>query len=295
MNMADTKKPLTRIMSFSGKYEMRNLTVFDIQKQKGKGKLSQTLPASPEEASAAEESGIDWLNVRYDPNRPEIAKNIRDAAPNTFMTFAMPAKNLPSIDETLRVAFDAMEIGADSIMCGTWSLESISALAKANVPAQGHVGLIPRRSTWTGGLKAVGKKFEQSKKVFDDIRALENAGAWAVEVEVIPSKVLEIISPKTKLVTCSIGAGSGGDVQFLFAQDLLGDGQGPFPRHSKQYCNLNEVRMEMQVMRKNAFKQFDQEIKNGLFPSPKFEVKSNYEEIEKLEKYIEKFDSWSVQ
>ena len=52
--------------------------------------------------------------------------------------------------------------------------------------------------------------------------------------------------------------------------------------------------MEMQVMRKNAFKQFDREIKNGLFPSPEFEVKSNYEEIEKLEKYIEKFDSLKV-
>ena len=130
----------------------------------------------------------------------------------------------------------------------------------------------------------------KSKKVFDDIRALENAGAWAVEVEVIPSKVLEIISPKTKLVAGSIGAGSGGDVQFLFAQDLLGDGPRPFPRHSKQYCNLNEIRIQMQVMRKNAFKQFDQEIKNGLFPSPEYEVKSHYEEIEKLEKYIEKFD-----
>ena len=62
-----------------------------------------------------------------------------------------------------------------------------------------------------------------------------------------------------------------------------------------QYCDLNYVGMEMQVLRKNAFKQFDPEIKNGLFPSPEFEVESNYAEIEKLEKYIEKFDSWPVQ
>ena len=156
-------------MSFSGNYERRNFTVFDIKNSKGKRKLSQILPNSVEEASAAEESGIDWLNVRFDPQNPALAKEIRKAAPCTFMTFAMPAKNFSSKRDALAVAFSAMELGADSIMCSTWSLEFISALAKHGVPTQGHVGLVPRRSTWTGGLKAVGKKFEQSKKIFDDI------------------------------------------------------------------------------------------------------------------------------
>jgi 3-methyl-2-oxobutanoate hydroxymethyltransferase len=205
------------------------------------------------------------------------------------MTFAMPAKNIPSKQTALKLAFEAMEMGADSIMCSTWSLEHILALANAGVPAQGHVGLVPRRSTWTGGLRAVGKTFDQSKKMFGDIKALEEVGAWAVEVEVVPSAVLEAITKKTNLVTCSIGSGGGGDVQFLFAEDILGDSLNPFPRHSKQYCNLIKIREEMQELRKIAFSQFNAEVKNGSFPSKEFEVTSSEEELKKLKDYLSNF------
>ena len=287
--MKSPKEPLKKTVTFTGEYVEKNFTVFDIQSLKGKRKLSQTLPSTPEEATAAEQSGIDWLNVRYDPQNPKLAEQIRKSAPTTFMTFAMPAKNMPSKEDALRLAFEAMEIGADSIMCSTWSLELILTLANAGVPAQGHVGLVPRRSTWTGGLRAVGKTFDQSQKIFDDIKALEEVGAWAVEVEVVPSAVLEAITKKTSLVTCSIGSGGGGDVQFLFAQDILGDSLNPFPRHSKQYCNLIKIREEMQELRKIAFSQFNAEVKNGLFPSKEFEVTSTEEELKKLTDYLSNF------
>jgi len=270
--MKSPKEPLKKTVTFTGEYVEKNFTVFDIQNLKGKRQLSQTLPSTPEESTAAEQSGIDWLNVRYDPQNPKLAEQIRKSAPNTFMTFAMPAKNIASKQTALKLAFEAMEMGADSIMCSTWSLEHILALANAGVPAQGHVGLVPRRSTWTGGLRAVGKTFDQSKKIFGDIKALEEVGAWAVEVEVVPSAVLEAITKKTNLVTCSIGSGGGGDVQFLFAEDILGDSLNPFPRHSKQYCNLIKIREEMQELRKIAFSQFNAEVKNGTFPSKQFEV-----------------------
>lgn len=287
--MKSSNKPLKKTVTFIGEYVEKNFTVFDIQSLKGKRKLSQTLPSTSEEASAAAQSGIDWLNVRYDPQNPKLAEQIRKSAPNTFMTFAMPAKNIPSKEGALRLAFEAMEMGADSIMCSTWSLEFIHALANAGVPAQGHVGLVPRRSTWTGGLRAVGKTFDQSRKVFDDIKALEEVGAWAVEVEVVPSEVLEAITKKTSLITSSIGSGGGGDVQFLFAQDILGDSPNPFPRHSKQYCNLIKTRNEMQELRKKAFSQFNTEVKNGSFPSKEFEVTSTKEELKKLKDYLSNF------
>ena len=287
--MTSDTNPLKRTVTFTGEYVEKNFTVFDIQSFKGKRKLSQTLPSTPEEAVAAYEGGIDWLNVRFDPKNPKRTEEIRKSVPNTFMTFAMPPTNVPSKNAALRLAFEAMEMGADSIMCSTWSLELIQDVANAGVPAQGHVGLVPRRSTWTGGLRAVGKTFDQSQKLFEDIMALERAGAWAVEVEVVPSAVLDAISKKTNLITCSIGSGAGGDVQFLFAQDILGDSLDPYPRHSKQYCNFIKIREEMQKVRKAAFSQFNHEVKNGLFPSEEFEVTLSEKELKKLRDYLSEF------
>ena len=70
-------------------------------------------------------------------------------------------------------------------------------------------GLVPRRSTWTGGLRAVGKTLDEAMKVYRDIKALENAGAYAVEVEVIPEELLREITKRTSLLTSSIGGGGG--------------------------------------------------------------------------------------
>ena len=77
-----------------------------------------------------------------------------------------------------------MEIGADAVMT-QWSPEFIEAATKAGIPVQGHAGLVPRRSTWTGGLKAVGKTLEEAIWIYNQIKSFENAGAYAVEVEVI--------------------------------------------------------------------------------------------------------------
>ena len=180
-----------------------------------------------------------------------------------------------------------MEMGADSIICGTWSLKFINALSDAGIPTEGHLGLVPRKSTWTGGLKAVGKSINQAKKLYNDLKDLENAGAWAVEIEVIPSDILAILSPKTSLITSSIGGGKG-DIQFLFAEDILGDSQGPFPRHSKQYAELYKLRSQMQEIRIEAFRKFIKEVKNDQFPSKEFEVSVEEEVKSELIEYIDK-------
>ena len=184
---------LKTVVSINGEYSKRNLTVFDIQSLKGQRQLTKTLPFSPEEAAAAEEAGIETLNVRYNPERPELASDIRKAAPNTFMTFAMPMNVAKSSYEVLNACFNAMELGADSIMCGGWSLDFVEVAAKSGLPVEGHVGLVPRKSTWTGGLKAVGKTFVQAEQLFLDLRHLEEAGAWAVEIEVVPQNILNVL------------------------------------------------------------------------------------------------------
>jgi 3-methyl-2-oxobutanoate hydroxymethyltransferase len=262
-----SKRGLKRIMTLGGAYGTRNYTVKDLRDLKGKRVLVETLPFSPEEAAAAEEAGIDTMKVRFDPKRPELAAEIRKAAPNTFMSFSVPLVAAATEAEAVRLAYTAMELGADAVMC-QWSPRFISAAAEAGVPVQGHAGLIPRKSTWTGGLRAVGKTLDEALWIYQEIKRLEQAGAWAVEVEVIPAALLAEITKRTTLLTSSIGAGSGGDIQFLFAEDILGNNRPPYPRHSKQYRNLYKMREALQAERIAGFKDFIQDVQSGGFPGP---------------------------
>ena len=258
---------LNRIMTLGGAYGTRNYTVKDLRDQKGVRVLVETVPFSPEEAAAAEEAGIDTMKVRFDPNNPEPAIAMRQAAPHTFMAFSVPLVAAASEEEAVRLGYKAMSAGADAIMC-QWSPKFISAAAEAGIPVQGHAGLVPRKSTWTGGLKAVGKNIEEAIWVYQEIKKFEDAGAYAVEVEVIPEDLLKEISKRTTLLTSSIGAGSGGDMQFLFAEDILGNNPPPYPRHSKQYRELYKLKQQMQELRVGGFREFIQDIKEGVFPGP---------------------------
>ena len=99
---------MKKVVLVTGEYAQRNYTVFDIIGLKGKRQLTKTLPFLVEEAEAAEQAGIDTMNIRYNPERPEIAKHLREAAPNTFMSFAMPMQSAKSKKDALKFAFDAM-------------------------------------------------------------------------------------------------------------------------------------------------------------------------------------------
>ena len=260
-----TMRGLTRVMTLGGAYGTRNYTVKGLRDQKGKRVLVETLPFSAEEAAAAEEAGIDTMKVRFDPTRPELAAEIRRAAPNTFMAFSVPLVAAASETEAVRLGYQAMAIGADAVMC-QWSPRFIAAAAEAGIPVQGHAGLVPRKSTWTGGLRAVGKSLDEALWIYREIKALEAAGAYAVEVEVIPSELLAEITKRTSLLTSSIGAGGGGDIQFLFAEDILGNNRPPYPRHSKQYRTLYKMRETMQAERVAGFKEYIADVQSGAFP-----------------------------
>ena len=262
---------LTRVMGLGGAYGTRNYTVKGLRDRKGKRVLTETLPFSVEEAAAAQEAGIDTMKVRFDPNNPASAAAVRQAAPNTFMAFSVPLIAAATADEAVRIGYRAMEVGADAIMC-QWSPRLISAAAEAGIPVQAHAGLVPRKSTWTGGLRAVGKTLDEALWVYQEIKRFEEAGAYAVEVEVIPSELLAEISKRTSLMTSSIGAGSGGDIQFLFAEDILGNNPPPYPRHSKQYRDVYKLQQALQAERIGGFKDYIADVQSGGFPGPEHTI-----------------------
>jgi 3-methyl-2-oxobutanoate hydroxymethyltransferase len=271
----DTENPKSKqFYSMNGAFVSRFHTIRDVINLKGKRPLTQILANSEEEAEAAEAAGIDMINVRWMPDAPNQSMAIRNAAGRTLTTFCMPLTKYVSEAEALRGAFDAMEAGADGIYC-CWNIRFIAAVAEAGIPVQGHAGLVPRKSTWTGGLRAVGKTLDEALGIYRYMKALEDVGAWAVESEVIPHRIMAELTKRTSLVTISLGSGSGGDVQYLFAQDILGDGEPPFPRHAKLYRKFYEIRRQMQRERVAAFKEFAEEAKSGQFPGDNLVVNVN--------------------
>ncbi|WP_198953740.1 3-methyl-2-oxobutanoate hydroxymethyltransferase [Rhodopirellula sp. MGV] len=267
------ERGLHRTMTLGGQYALRNHTIKHLQDLKGKTVLTETMPFTVREAVAAEEAGIDTLKVKFDPANPASALELRQAAPNTFMTFCIGLTKIATAAEAVRAGYVAMEAGADGIMC-QWGPEFIRAVSDAGIPVEAHAGLVPRLSTWTGGLRAVGKTIDEALWVFQQIKSFEEAGAWAVEVEVVPAELLAQISRRTRLVTSSIGAGSGGDIQFMFAEDILGNHAPPFPRHTKQYRNLYKMEQAIQAERVEGFREYIDDVKNGRFPGPEHTVKA---------------------
>ena len=270
-----------------GEYGLRNYTIKHLQSLKGKAVLTETMPFSTSEAIAAEEAGIDTMKVKFDPKNPSNAVAIRKAAPYTFMTFCIGLTKVATVQEAVRAGFDAMEAGADAIMC-QWGPDFIQAVSSVGIPVQAHAGLVPRLSTWTGGLKAVGKTMEEAMWIFEQIKSFEVAGAWAVEVEVVPAELLAEISRRTTLVTSSIGAGSGGDIQFMFAEDILGNHSPPYPRHTKQYRNLYKMEQAIQLERVEGFRDYIKDVKSGGFPGPEHVIKAP-EGL--MEKFVSRLDA----
>ncbi|WP_413988262.1 3-methyl-2-oxobutanoate hydroxymethyltransferase [Labrys okinawensis] len=244
-------------------------TVADLRAIKGKKQLTMLRVLTLEEAEAAERAGVDIVSIP-----PELMLNpqYRDAAPSLF---SMPGDNFYEIgtaDDFVRWAFRLYKAGADAVYCSA-SYATVKRMADEAIPVIGHVGLIPSRKTWTGGFKAVGKTAETALQVFEAVKQLEAAGAFGAEIEVVPAEVAEAISQRTSLFLLSMGAGTGCDAQYLFAEDILGTNRGHMPRHSKVYRNFAAEYERLQAERVAAFSEFVADVNSMAYPEEKHIVR----------------------
>tara|TARA_B100000029_G_scaffold511846_1_gene606929 strand:+ start:716 stop:1558 length:843 start_codon:yes stop_codon:yes gene_type:complete len=278
------KKKYKRVFSINNDLGYRNYTVRDIIQLKGKKKLTQIRVTNAEEAAAAEEAGIDLLLTGPGP---EFLK-IRKAAAKTFMTVGVPFIQNPSKRDATKKAFEIIEAGADSLMCQNWNLDWMKHLSKFRIPFQSHVGFIPRRTTWIGGIRSFGKKANEALELFKDIKDIEETGAWGIEVELVPENILDIITKRTSLVTISIGSGIAADAQFLFAEDILGQSEIVFPRHAKKYKNFNKILDDIQKERILAFKQYKKDVQQNKYPTKKHVISIDKIELNNFRKFLKK-------
>ena len=238
------------------------LTVMDLLALKGQRQLAYVQVTCDEEVEAADEAGKDMIGTAFIPERAHLA----GLAKNTHFQFGLPWGPHASADEALRTAMAAMKAGAQSVYCGM-SPAVVEVLSREGVPVICHIGLVPPKATWTGGYKAVGRTLEQARKLLDQVRDFENAGAFAVEMEVIPAELAAAITQRTSMLTISLGSGGGCDVQYLFSADLLGENRGHIPRHAKSYRNFAAERDRMQAERVAAYREYIADVASGAFPA----------------------------
>jgi 3-methyl-2-oxobutanoate hydroxymethyltransferase len=249
-------------------------TVADLRALKGKRVLTQVLVRSTEEAAAAAQAGIEMVSV----DETDWSPAYRAAMPNTFVTVGLQYGQRVTAENYLRAAFSAMNIGADAVYSAA-STETIARMYAEGIPVVSHIGLIPTRCTWTGGFKAVGTTAASALKVWRDALRLEEAGAFAVEVEVVPDRIAAEISKRTSLFTLSMGGGSHCDCQYLFAEDILGMHCDHYPRHSKRYRDFRSEFTRLQMQRVAAFQEFRCDVESRAYPAPEHCVRISDAEL----------------
>jgi 3-methyl-2-oxobutanoate hydroxymethyltransferase len=236
-------------------------TVAGLRALKGKRQLTMLFVDTVDEAAAASAAGIDILSIIDPVWTPEM----RAAAGDCFVQVGLLYGPLCTYEDYIRAAHRVIMIGGDAVYCAA-SLDTIARLAAEGIPVISHVGLIPSKATWTGGFKAVGKTADSAINIYKHVKQLETAGAIGAELEVVPDRVAAEISKRTSLIMLSMGAGPGGDAQYLFAEDVLGYTRGHQPRHAKVYRNFRAEYDRLQQERIAAFKEFKADVQSGAYP-----------------------------
>jgi 3-methyl-2-oxobutanoate hydroxymethyltransferase len=242
----------------------KKYTVRDLQLLKGKRVLTHIHVKSPQEAAAAEAAGVDLMSCSFDsPEAQARLPQLVAAAPSSFLSGSTP-HGMATQEEAIRTGFRALEMGASSVYC-SGSPFLIEAMAREGIPVVGHIGMVPRHVTWTN-YRSIGKTVAEAKMLHQKMKELENAGAYAAEIEIVPHNLASWLSKQTKMILMSLGSGTGCDTQFLFSCDILGDYDERIPRHAKSYRNFAEEHRRLQNERIAAFSEYVADVKEGRFP-----------------------------
>lgn len=166
-------------------------------------------------------------------------------------------------DETVRNALRLMKYGgaeAIKIEGGRNRVDLVKRLVDEEIPVVAHIGLTPQSVYKMGGYRVQGRSTDQAKRLIEDAKMLEEAGAFSIVLELVPREVAEIITAELEISTIGIGAGSNCDIQVLVLHDLVGMTFGRQPRFVRQYANLRESMTD-------AITRWSADVKSGAYPS----------------------------
>jgi 3-methyl-2-oxobutanoate hydroxymethyltransferase len=185
---------------------------------------------------------------------------------NSFVLGDMPYMSYqPSIELAVQNAGRFMsEGGCDGIKLegGLPMADRVEAIVNTGIPVMGHLGLTPQSMSMLGGFKAQGKDAHMAKRIIDDAKVLEEAGAFSILLEAVPSKVSKLVAERAQIPIIGIGAGPDCDGQVLIFHDMFGLYPAFTPKFAKQYADLGTVIVE-------GLLRYADEVREGVFPEPK--------------------------
>ena len=229
-----------------------------------------------------EEAGIDMILVGdslgmtmlgYESTLPVTmddmirhSQAVRRGSPNAFLVGDMPYMSYqPSVETAIRNAGRFMaEASCDSIKLegGAEMADRIHGIVSAGIPAIGHLGLTPQSVSALGGFRVQGKGALQAKKIIDDAKALEEAGAFAILLEMVPDRVCQLITERAEnCIIMSLGSGPHAHGQLLIYHDMFGLYPRFKPRMAKVFGEAGEVIL-------NGLKGYVDEVTQKTFPQP---------------------------
>jgi 3-methyl-2-oxobutanoate hydroxymethyltransferase len=250
-----------RILDYNGQDVTRTVTVASILASKNNATtLTQVTAGTAEEAAAADAAGIEMVVCMSD-----FVPAVREGSARVFVTAAIDFSGAVSDDDLLGTAYQALTSGADAVITAR-RLAAVRRIADEDIPVMGHLGFVPKKSTLYGGVRAVGKTADEAMRLWDQFRRLEDAGAFAVECELIPERVLREINQRTGLATISLGSGRHADVMFLFTSDICGESPR-VPRHARAYADLAALHAQVQAARVDALAAYRADVLAGQYPA----------------------------
>ncbi len=184
-----------------------------------------------------------------------------------------------SKEQTILNAGKLIHAGAKAVKiegASEFTLDEIKHLTQSGINVVGHLGFTPQYINTIGGYFIQGKSYENTLKLLQAAKKLEENGVFALVLEMMPEESAKFISENLNIPTIGIGAGKYCDGQVLVIDDIIGKYWGNVPKFVKQYANIKEIM-------KNAVIQYSKEVKNNEFPLKEHSFNLSEEEREKLE------------
>lgn len=275
---------------------MNQVTRTKIQRMYQEGELITMLTAYDyPSAMLVDQAGVDMILVGdslgmvvlgYDSTIPVTiedmlhhTKAVRRGTKHAFVVTDLPFLSYHgSFDRTLDACRQLMQEGgtqAVKLEGGQEIEDTVRRLTSAGVPVVGHLGLTPQSVHQLGGYKVQGKEIASAKKLLDDARILEEAGALAIVLECIPAPLAEKVTEQCSIPTIGIGAGSNCSGQVLVYHDLVGYGSHYIPQFVKQYEHVADPIMK-------AIQRYVADVKSRSFPESGHAFQMNDQVLQKL-------------
>ena len=191
-------------------------------------------------------------------------KAVRRAVQRALLVADMPYGSFHTgADDAVRNALRLVkEGGAEAVKLegGHKRVQLVKRLVDEEIAVMGHIGLTPQSINKLGAYRVQGKTAAAARQLLDDAKALEDAGAFAIVLEVVPREIATLITESISIPTIGIGAGAGCDIQVLVLHDMLGLSFGKLARFVRPYANLGEVMTE-------AVTRYADDVRSGAYPS----------------------------